>query len=111
MRKPQHIGSYDRRISIQLNSAAQDTDGFPINSWQNVYTSVPAKRVWKEGGESEDEGTLHSRQNAVYTFRYVSGITANHRIVEEGINYEILSIQELGRRDALQAQVRAISGV
>ncbi|MCO6358550.1 phage head closure protein [Roseivirga pacifica] len=94
-------GFQDRRITIQQNTAVQNSDGQPIEGWSDLYANVPAKRIYGSGGEKEDSGQLVPHQLADYEIRYASSITTNCRVVEAGQVYEVLSVQEIGRRQGL----------
>lgn len=101
MLKQLNPGFLDRRISIQEKADSKDTDGFPLDTWTNLHTAVPAKRDYSNGGVKEDDGEKVPQQDAKYTIRYVSNITTSNRLIDDGLIYEIENVQELGRRQGL----------
>jgi head-tail adaptor len=111
MQKPQNIGQWDRRIIIQANAQTVDADGLPQDDWANLYTNVPASQLINQGTEKQENGKLTTMQTNVFSCRYVSGITAKHRIVEGSLTYQINSVQEVGRRQALRIEATFIEGI
>lgn len=101
MLKPINIGHLDRRITIQSQATSKDADGFPVETWSNIYTNVPASRKYGPGTEKEENGQNTPEQSVEYLLKYAAGITNQFRVVEDGKIYEIHAVEEIGRRQGL----------
>ena len=98
-----NIGNMDRRISLQSTTLTTNDYGQRVASWA-TYATVWASIKYKSGGEKLTDDQVGSTQTVDFTIRYstdVSGAKASHRIVYNGNNYEILYVQEIGRREGL----------
>lgn len=100
-------GPADRLITIQSKTVEKDEYGEEIETWTEV------KKIWAmrrdlRGKEFYAAQQLNAEINTVFKTRYVSGITPDsHRVVYDGLTYNILAVVELGRREALELMVKA----
>lgn len=101
MYKTFNIGSLDRRIVIQSKTDSVDAYGQPVETFSNLFTNVPAKRVYGPGTEKDDQGENVPEQSVKYEIRYHADIDRLFRVVEDGKVYEIEALEELGRRQGL----------
>ena len=99
-------GDLDKKIKIQEFSTSQDSLGYPVETWTDVAT-VAAKVTHIRG--IEQRGTDQTR-NDIYTrfkIRWRDGVTPKNRVVYDGVNYDIVDVGEIGRREALEIDGRA----
>lgn len=87
------IGKRRARVTIQVNTPTQNSDGQPIESWANL-TSNPT--VWAEirvkaAGESFDAGgqQVQALIHPTVTLRYRSDILAKMRVLYGARIFEI----------------------
>jgi len=100
-------GKMDRLITIQSKTTEKDEYGEEIETW-DTHAKVWAMRRDLRGNEFYAAQQLNAEINTVFKTRYVSGIAPDsHRIVYDGLTYNILAVVELGRREALELMVKA----
>jgi SPP1 family predicted phage head-tail adaptor len=99
----EHIGRLDRRITFQekvitTNESNEDEE----TGWENIATNPTVWASIKEStvgsGEQYRADKLTGFQSAVFVCRYRDDITVKNRIVYDGLAYDILSMQEIGRK-------------
>jgi SPP1 family predicted phage head-tail adaptor len=100
-------GELDRRLKFQEPDRTQATDGQKVPTWTDIST-VPdmwCKVSTPMGGrgsmEDYEADQLTATTVTLFTIRYRSDITQQMRIVFEGSNYDILTIEEVTRRNYL----------
>lgn len=91
----------DRRITIQAKATTLDVNGDRIDTWTNLYTNIAANVKPAGGREMVAEHRMFETSAAVFTTRYYSDVTQQHRILYNGKTYNISSINEIGRHDGL----------
>lgn len=90
------------RVNVQQRVETQDsTTGEITVEWQNVYANVPAEVLTGPGKEFYQSGARQAETTARMTLRWFPGLTQKMRLVWDGKNYNILSIETdtTGRRD------------
>ncbi len=101
-------GQMDRVVEIQqmvANDPAQTTTGQPSDTW-TTYRKFNAQK-WDVGGrERYLPSGRQAEVNTVFRIRYDAGITEAMRIVYNGVNYNIIFINEIGRRQYLEIRTR-----
>jgi SPP1 family predicted phage head-tail adaptor len=101
MKAKASIGKLDRKITIQAMTRSQGTAyGEPLETyttWLQPWAEVRplTMREITEAKQTSTESLLHFQIN------WVSGMRMTHRILYEGLQYEIKSILDVGRRDRL----------
>jgi len=98
-----NIGHMDRRIALQSTTLTTNDYGQRVASWA-TYATVWASIKYKGGSEKVTDDQVGSTQTVDFTIRYstdVSGVKASHRLVYNSQNYEILYVQEIGRKEGL----------
>jgi len=96
-------GTLDRRITIQKRTITRDSFGDAVESWADWRTSIPARQIYRSGGESfgASEQRVATR-TVVFRIRYLSlGDVldpAAYRITFGGQVYDVRAIEEFGRR-------------
>lgn len=97
-------GALDRRITIERYTSVQNEYGEPVVTWTNLAT------VWASWRRASARETLAALEIAaavsdVFEVRYsgtVSGITPKDRLVYGERNFDIVSVEEIGRREGLR---------
>ena len=108
LKRIEKIGALDRRITIQNFTAVQDETGGEILTWKDryhvsanvTYPSTAGLETYLGLGEQGLQQT--ATRNQFFTFRWITGMNEKMRIIYEGNTYDIISIQELGRRRFLK---------
>ena len=108
LKRIEKIGAMDRRIIIQTFTASQDETGGEILIWKDryhvsanvTYPSTAGLETYLGLGEQGLQQT--ATRNQFFTFRWITGMNEKMRIIFEGKTYDIISIQELGRRRFLK---------
>lgn len=106
-------GELDRRIQLQSATVTNDPDYNEETRTWATYATVWAK-MEHHGARSEwSEGEVFAREYAQFglflTIRYRGDVTSEHRVIFDGVTYEIIGKpRELGRREWLKLQVRVI---
>ena len=100
-----NIGGLDRRIDIQGAGITVNDYGERIETWTKLGTVWAAIERKPSASERNSGEQVVSFQSVVFIVRWsseVSGYDITNRIVYSGNNYNILGIQEIGRRDQLR---------
>lgn len=102
-------GRYDRQITIQQATVAQDTFGEPDETWATLAV-VWAQVIPKTGREYFKADQRISEADTIFRIRYRSDITSKMRISYNNQFYNINGMAELGRQEALEiiAQVQGV---
>lgn len=101
-------GRLDQRITLQQKSVTRAANGEEVVSWAVVDT------LWAEvfqlrGKEFFAGAQMQDAVDVRVRLRYRAGVTRDMRIVWNGTPLDIVSVIELGRREALE--LMCISGV
>jgi len=91
-------GDLDRKIIIQKTVETRGSAGEEVILWID-FADVWASKKDVSGLETFTQGKPQGFSNTVFKIRYLKGLTNKMRIVFDGINYDIESIKELGRRE------------
>jgi len=101
-------GKLDREIVIQRQAGTtQSASGKPVESWV-TFASVWASVVPLSATERFRSDAKHSVRVSSFSIRWLDGVLPTMRIVYEGLNWRILGIAELGRRDGLEITAEAV---
>lgn len=100
------IGKMDRRVTIQSRTTAKDASNFSVITWGDRAT-VWARMIRKKGRDT-DEGQQRVMSYPVeFVMRFRSDIEPTDRISYGGQYYQISSIEEMGRKEALRIMATA----
>jgi SPP1 family predicted phage head-tail adaptor len=91
----------DRRIDIQTESTTTDEFGAETNVW-NVVHSVYAQQIFGSSSEREDDEMETNNQRMTFIIRYQPNITTKQRVVVDESVFDIISVDELKRREILK---------
>lgn len=98
----------DKRITIQAVQATLDAAGQPVESWADVATVWAEVRPFR-GGERFLARQVVGKSVTTFVVRYLAGVTVRHRIVYEGLPWDIQDVRERGRQEALEIDATARS--
>lgn len=101
-------GKMDRLITIEQKtdaSPAQTTTGEPSFAWA-TYKQLWAQKLDVGGRERFAAAGRQAEVETVFRTRYESGVTERMRISLGGVYYDILFINEIGRREGLEIRAR-----
>lgn len=105
------IGALDRMIAVERSTPAQSASGEAIDAWATLFTcwarvSYPAAR------EIFAAGQVQGQMDALFRIRWRSDYTPadKDRIAYDGKTYDIVSVNEVGRREGwdIVARVRNV---
>lgn len=101
-------GLLDRRIRLQRRSAVPDTYGQAVEKWDDIAT-VWARVEPIAGREPFGQQQFVAKGDVRFTIRFRNDLTPLDRIVYGEREYDVLSVLEVGRGEALQivAETRA----
>jgi len=91
----------DRRISVETKSTSLDANGDRVDTWTTILSSIPANVAPTGGKEFIRATRMFETASAVFMIRYRTNITQRDRILYNGRYYNIISIDEMGRKDGL----------
>ncbi len=94
-------GRLDRQITIRTPALTQDTHGGSVETFSDLAT-VWAERVPNGGRRFLAAAQIQPGLQVIYRIRYRSDFDETARIVDDGNEYGILAIHEIGRRDGLE---------
>lgn len=100
-------GQMDRVIELQTATTTTGSNGETIATWQ-LYKRVRASIRWETGGEGFTADARYAKQLVVFQIRYQPGIVPTMRIAYDGRFYEVLDVQELGRRHRLDLRTKVL---
>jgi SPP1 family predicted phage head-tail adaptor len=103
-------GRFDRRIVIQQLTAgtpAQDAYGEPSETW-TTYANAWAEKLDVGGREKYQTSGRQAEVDTVFRIHYQAGITHKMRIYYNSTAYNILFINELGRKQYLEIRATAM---
>ena len=99
-------GARDRRISIERKTTVKDELGDPVETWSELAPRWA--HVKHQGGrEFLSAGAERIEARAVFTIRYLDGLSRADRVNYGGTIYDIEAINELGRRH--EQQIMAVA--
>lgn len=102
-------GRLDRKVTIQARTASRDDEGSPVVSYATEAT-VPCERVQMTGSEARRSAAVRADVNLTLRIRFRSTLTEQHRLVFEGRTYDIVAINEEGRRATQLVQANFTEG-
>lgn len=105
-----NIGRFKHQITIQRPDYENETvDSYGRRSFPWVDVAQLYAQVADVSGREFYEAAAHQLQNTVtFTMRWVPGVTANMRVMFDGVAYGIDQVNHLGyRRDFLRIKAHA----
>jgi len=99
-------GKLDRRIAIERAAVVQNDLGEEIESW-SVWQTVWAEVLPLDGSERWQAQEVMAEAPTRFRLRWLPGLGVEDRIRCEDRLYDIHSINEIGRRRALEVLAKA----
>jgi SPP1 family predicted phage head-tail adaptor len=99
-------GSMDRRITIQGVSLADDGYGGQVETWSTV-AEVWAQFLPGGGNEKFASAQVYAETQARFRIRWRSGLSPKNRITFDGKTWDVLAVDEVGRKEGLELKVKA----
>lgn len=97
----EQIGKLDRRITFQSKIVGDNESNEDEElGWENIDTNptVWGSKLIRGGNETYRADKLTDYLSVEFVCRYRGDITPKHRIVCEGIPYNIITVEEISRR-------------
>lgn len=99
-------GKLDRRIALQEKTASKDALGGLTESWVTI-ANVWAQYLTGGGSERFSSAQIYAETQARFRIRWMASITPEHRIVYDGKEWDILSVDEIGRKEGIEIKAKA----
>lgn len=104
-------GRLDRRITIERFTSAQNGFGERVEAWGPLAT-VSAEKSYRRAGESVLAGEVAAIRVLRFAIRWsaaVADVNPKDRVDFDGAKFDILEVNEIGRREGIEifAQARA----
>lgn len=103
----QSAGNRDRKIAIQRFTTTRDEYGAQIESWTTAFEAF-AEVVPQQLHELFMSGAERTRSMNIFRIPYTTNIGEKDRVMYEGKAYDILELNEIGRRQNLEVVARSI---
>ncbi len=100
-------GRLDRRIDLQRQEPSLDGAGAKVKTWQTFAASIPARVRPTQGREQVLEGERQARTDREFEIRFRTDVTPKVRILYQERAFDVLDVQEIGRRAGLLIQAKA----
>ena len=102
-------GKLDRRIQLQSATITNDPDyNEEVQTWA-TYATVWAQMEFHRSTEGQASSREYAEMGLYFTIRHRADVSAEHRIVYESKNYEIIGEpREIDRRRFLKMQARLV---
>ncbi len=103
-------GEFDRRVTILNPVEVRGTSGSVSKTWEVVARDVPCKVKINKGRESFDPAASRIIVVELYTFilRYRTDVTSETKIQYQGRDWDVETVVELGRREAIQVLAQTV---
>lgn len=99
-------GQLDRLITLQGKTSTQDDHGGVVEAWAKV-ADIWAQYLAGGGNERFASAQVYAETQGRFRIRWRSGVTPQHRIVFDGKEWDIIAVDEIGRRTGLELKVKA----
>ena len=99
-------GRLDRTISIERAVATISDTGDRATAWTN-FATVRAELLASRMDETHEGYGLADSDSKTFRIRYLPGLSGADRIIFEGRAFNILTVEEIGRRRILE--IRAVA--
>lgn len=101
-------GPLDRAVHLQHRTLTRDTDtGEQVESFTTYATVWTGKRDVR-GREFFAAQQVNAEVSTSFQIRYRTDVLATDRMVIDGLDYNIVAVAEIGRREGLEIQASAV---
>lgn len=104
-----HAGRLNRRVTLQERTLASANAYGEKPETFSTLAEVWGERVDGARREFFAASQKHAEATAIFRIRYRSDLTAIHRIVCEGVTYDVLTPAEIGLREGLELVCKAVA--
>ena len=104
-----NAGKLDRRVAIQTRTETIGASGGVALAYATRKT-LWCERVSTTGRESRSGGAVRAEADLTLRVRYDSTLTERDRLLYESKTYDVISIEEEGRRESQLIQARYTAG-
>jgi SPP1 family predicted phage head-tail adaptor len=94
-------GKMDRRVTLQSRSVERNVHGEQVVTYTDLAT-VSAQKMDPRGREFFAAQQTQAEVTTRWRIRYRSDLTVMHRLVYDGLAYDIVQVSEMGRRAGLE---------
>lgn len=101
-------GELDRTIVIQAKTSTPDSYGQPIETWAKIHPTdsisagvTPANGLSYGNSENFNFDQRVGYMTNVFRIRYLEGVTDLNRILYNSRVFDIIQVNEVGRREGL----------
>ena len=98
-------GELDRKITVERAMAVTSGTGEVTHTWA-TFATIWARRVPIKADEYFTAQQVNAPVDARFQIRWRDGLDSAMRLVYDGKTYDILSIQEIGRREGYDILAR-----
>lgn len=95
-------GDLDRRVSLYHRVLTQNAQGEQVPSYPTAYVTVWAQKLDQRAREYFAAQGTQAEATTRFRIRYRSDVLMTDRLVLDGLNYDIVQISEIGRREGLE---------
>jgi len=103
-------GKLDRLVTIKTVTETKDAEFNGVESAQTTLAQVWAEKKDISGREFFSAAVENSEVDTVFRIRHRTDVTTKHRIAYGNLDYDIVAIAELGRREGLELRCKARVG-
>lgn len=101
-------GRLDRRVALAHRTlGTQAADGSYPDSGFTTYATVWAEKLDQHGREFFAAAGTNAERTTRFRIRYRSDVLQTDRIVLDSLNYDIVQVSEIGRREGLEIFARS----
>jgi len=100
-------GELDKRIALLRKATARDGKGSQIGDFVSFEGDLPAAVKTMQGRDDENGGQISNDHQVLIKIRFRTDLNERDRILYNEKQYDIQSIQEIGRREGLRIVARS----
>lgn len=102
-------GRLDRQVELRHRVLTRNgTTGEEVETWPSAYATVWAGKRDIRGREFFAAQQVNSEVSTVWQIRYRDDVLMTDRLVIDGLDYNVVSIGEIGRREGLEIMATAV---
>ncbi len=95
-------GLLDRRLSLYHRVLTQSSHGEQVPSYPSAYATVWAEKLDQRAREYFAAQGTQAEATTRFRIRWRSDVVMTDRLVLDSVNYDIVQISEIGRRQGLE---------
>lgn len=95
-------GKLDRLVSLYHRVLTQDAQGEQIATYPTAYGQVWAEKLDQRAREYFAAQGTQAEATTRFRIRWRSDVLMTDRVALDGVNYDIVQISEIGRRQGLE---------